>query len=326
LPSNQALSAGHGLASGDDGADQAGGDVLLADPGVQVGVVDQGGRHHVGVGLGHHTRHIAAHALELFRLAAGLHARRGGAYRLAGQRHGRARRRRAGLRQFRRQMAAGGGGHGGARGGDAERGRAVGGGGLHVLHGDHAVGAGRAHTGEIDLELLGQCAHRWHRLHAAGAADLLDVHGVAADHRADHGAFVFAIGLGFHFAAFVGSDHLAGVRGRTAHALLGAVVVAGGFGLGALLGVRIGFEVSQRGAGLDDVARRAVELLDRAGVGRRHIDHRLGGFHRAQRCVELDVVAFFHVPLDDGGVGQAFAEVGQVECLDVGHECEVRSA
>ena len=37
---------------------------------------------------------------------------------------------------------------------------------------------------------------------------LFDVHVIAADHRANHGAFVFAIGLAFafDFAAFIGSE------------------------------------------------------------------------------------------------------------------------
>jgi len=178
-----------------------------------------------------------------------------------------------------------------------------------------------------ERSLLRQRAYRRHRLHAADAGGLLDVHGVAADHRADHGAFVFALLAGLRdLAAFVRGDHLVvGVvrvrRGRAdaGGRLFRAVVVAGGLGLGALLGVRIGFELGQRGAGLDDVAGCAMQLDDLAGVRRGHVDHRLGGFHRAQRCVELDVVAHLHVPLDHGRVGQAFAEVGEVERLDVSH-------
>src|SRR3546814_19988180 len=52
---------------------------------------------------------------------------------------------------------------------------------------------------------------------------------------------------------------------------------------------------------------------------RGHYDHGLGGFHRHQIVVEADGVAFLDVPLDDGGVGQAFAEVGEQEFL-VGHD------
>src|SRR5690606_15996333 len=48
-------------------------------------------------------------------------------------------------------------------------------------------------------------------------------------------------------------------------------------------------------------------------------DHRLGGLHRHQVLVQADRVARLDVPLDDGGVGQAFAKVGEVEGLVFGH-------
>ncbi len=205
-----------------------------------------------------------------------------------------------------------------------ERGAPVGGGVLHVGHGDHATGARGRHAGEVDLHLLRQRAHGRYGLDATGARDLLGVHGVAADHGADDGAFVFALcrglAVGFDLAAVVGGDDLGRIiRCRAADALLRAVVVTRGFGFGTLAGVRIDFEVSQRRAGFDDVTDAAVQFLHGAGERRRHVDDGLRGFHRHQRGVELDGVAFLDVPLDDGRVGQAFAEVRQVKGLDVGH-------
>jgi len=75
----------------------------------------------------------------------------------------------------------------------------------------------------------------------------------------------------------------------------------------------IDLELRQHRAGVDDVARAAGQLEHRARAGRRHLDHRLGGFHGHQRLIELDDIADLDEPLDDGGVGQAFAEVGEVE-------------
>ena len=57
------------------------------------------------------------------------------------------------------------------------------------------------------------------------------------------------------------------------------------------------------------VARAAGELHDLAGHRRWHVDDGLGGFHGNVVVVEADHVAFLDVPLDDGGIGQAFAEV-----------------
>src|SRR5690606_14914269 len=42
-------------------------------------------------------------------------------------------------------------------------------------------------------------------------------------------------------------------------------------------------------------------------------------FHRHQVVVQAHRVAHLDVPLDDGGVGQAFAEVGEEEGVPVAH-------
>ena len=84
---------------------------------------------------------------------------------------------------------------------------------------------------------------------------------------------------------------------------------------------RVDLELRQHLAGDDHIARIAGQLQHLAGHRRRHFDHGLGGFHRHQRCIQQDGVAGFHEPLDDGGVGQAFAEVGEKEGLGLAHAC-----
>src|SRR5690606_20540807 len=104
----------------------------------------------------------------------------------------------------------------------------------------------------------------------------LGVDAVAGFHGADHGAGVVALAglVGFlDHAAFVGGDHLVGVapRGMLAGTLgrAVAVAVAGVLGLGALRRALGELELRQRRAGLDHVTGPAVQLLHRAGIGRR---------------------------------------------------------
>ena len=66
------------------------------------------------------------------------------------------------------------------------------------------------------------------------------------------------------------------------------------------------------------VAGGAGDAQQLARIRRRQFDDRLCGFHGNKRFVELDRIAHLHHPLDDLGVGQAFTQVGQEECL-VGH-------
>src|SRR5690606_773891 len=99
-----------------------------------------------------------------------------------------------------------------------------------------------------------------------------------------------------------------GARGRT-------VVMAGVLALGALRGVGVEFELGQHRAGHDHVAGAAGKLEHLARDRRGHVDDGLGGLHRDQVVVEADGVAFLHVPLDDGRVREAFAEVGEQELL-----------
>ena len=88
----------------------------------------------------------------------------------------------------------------------------------------------------------------------------------------------------------------------------------------ALRQVRVELEFGQHRAGDHDVAGVTGQLQHLAGDRRGHFDHRLGGFHRHQRLVQADHVAFLDEPLDDGRVGQAFAEVGKMEGLAFAHE------
>src|SRR3546814_403143 len=83
--------------------------------------------------------------------------------------------------------------------------------------------------------------------------------------------------------------------------------------------VRVELELGKKRAVNDHVAGAAGELEHLARDGRGHVDHGLGGFHRHQVVVEADGVAFLDVPLDDGGIRQAFAEVGEQEFLG-GHD------
>ena len=89
--------------------------------------------------------------------------------------------------------------------------------------------------------------------------------------------------------------------------------------LGALRHRRIDLEFGEHRAGDHDVASITRKLQYPAGHRRRHLDHRLRGFHRHQRCIELDDIARFDKPLDDGRIGQALAEVGEDESFGLAH-------
>ena len=174
----------HGLAGGHDRAHEACGDVLAAAPRVQVGVVDQRGRYHLRVRIGHDPRHVAAHALQLLGLATRDRPRRLRAHRLAGlrQRAPRRHRRRSDLRDGRLCAAAS---RCGPRLGRPIRRRA-----LHVIHRHRAIGAGRGDAADVDAELACGRAHRRHRLDATGGDRGLRHHGVTDLHRADDGACI----------------------------------------------------------------------------------------------------------------------------------------
>ncbi len=87
-PSNQALSAGTALHAATMARTSRAVMSWRAAPGVQVGIVDERGRHDLRMRIGHDPRHVAAHALELFRLAGRGHAGWLRAHRLAGLRQG----------------------------------------------------------------------------------------------------------------------------------------------------------------------------------------------------------------------------------------------
>jgi hypothetical protein len=69
----------------------------------------------------------------------------------------------------------------------------------------------------------------------------------------------------------------------------------------------------QRCADLHDVARLGEKLDDLSGFRRRDFDYRLVRFHGHQWLVGADMVAGAHVPVQDFGLLQAFAEIGQAE-------------
>ena len=78
-------------------------------------------------------------------------------------------------------------------------------------------------------------------------------------------------------------------------------------------------EADERRAEVHDVARASEELLDLARPRRGNLDHRLRGLDGDERLVGLDVVAGGDVPLDDLGLLQSFAQVGQLECFHQVH-------
>ena len=153
------IERGHLLAGGDNGANEACGDVLLADPGMQVGIVDDGGGYDLCMRVSHDTRHVAAHALELLGLAAGCHAGRRGAHGLACLRDRGAL---AGTTGPRRCSGCR------RRGGGTGPGTAVSSSLFHILQRDHATFAGGTHAAQVDLELACHRTHCRHGLDAAG--------------------------------------------------------------------------------------------------------------------------------------------------------------
>ena len=61
----------------------------------------------------------------------------------------------------------------------------------------------------------------------------------------------------------------------------------------------------------NDVTGIEVQRDDGARVGTRQLDRGFGGFDVHQRLVQGDGVADLHLPLDDLGFDQSFADVGQ---------------
>ncbi|MNF82727.1 hypothetical protein D3C84_650380 [compost metagenome] len=146
--------------------------------------------------------------------------------------------------------------------------------GFDIAPGDQASAAGTDQATQVDAQLAGQLAHRRGRARRQ----------VLAGRR--RGADEEAVRLRLA-AAFQTTDHGAGI------------------GL-ALVG-------QQRLADMQDVAFGAEGLGHHTVVGRGDIDDGLGGFHRDQQLVGLDRLAGLDVPLDDLGLLQAFAQVGQFE-------------
>ena len=88
---------------------------------------------------------------------------------------------------------------------------------------------------------------------------------------------------------------------------------------GGLLGrscPALGLDLDQHRSDRDLVANFSGQLLDRPGDRRFHFDRRLVGHHVGKLLVLLDPVADLDVPGDDFGLGNAFADVGQLELID----------
>ncbi|EGI55548.1 hypothetical protein SUS17_1668 [Sphingomonas sp. S17] len=76
---------------------------------------------------------------------------------------------------------------------------------------------------------------------------------------------------------------------------------------------RIGLDHHQRRSDRHLVADLTRQLDDGARNRRLHLDRRLVGHHVGDRLVLLDPVAELHMPGDDFGLGNAFADIGQAE-------------
>ena len=83
-------------------------------------------------------------------------------------------------------------------------------------------------------------------------------------------------------------------------------------------GIALGLDLDQHAADREHVADLAGQLGDRPRDGRFHFDRCLVGHHVGELLVFLDAVADLDVPCDDFGLGNAFANVGQLELID-GH-------
>ena len=81
----------------------------------------------------------------------------------------------------------------------------------------------------------------------------------------------------------------------------------------ALPAGRIGLDHHQRGTDRHLVADLTREFDDGAGDGQFHLDRRLVGHHVGELLVFLDAVADLDVPRDDLGLGNAFADIGELE-------------
>ena len=97
------------------------------------------------------------------------------------------------------------------------------------------------------------------------------------------------------------------------------MVMAGVMAFGTLRFAGIELELGKHGAGRDDVTGVAGQLEHFARYRRWHIHDGFGGFHRNQRRIEGNAVARLDQPFDDGGIGQAFTEVGEEEGFGFAH-------
>ena len=87
----------------------------------------------------------------------------------------------------------------------------------------------------------------------------------------------------------------------------------GGDDLALALARVLGFDHHQCSTDRDLIANVARQFDDNARHGRFHLDGRLVGHHVGDVLIFLDTVADRDVPGDDLGLGDAFADVGQLE-------------
>ena len=102
-------------------------------------------------------------------------------------------------------------------------------------------------------------------------------------------------------------------RHRPAAAHLRCAALGASSAAGALA---FGLDLHQHRADRDLVADLAGQLDHLARDRAFHLDRRLVGHHVGELLVLLDLVADLDVPGDDLGLGDAFADVGQLELVD----------
>ncbi|MNE76280.1 hypothetical protein D3C80_1725090 [compost metagenome] len=69
------------------------------------------------------------------------------------------------------------------------------------------------------------------------------------------------------------------------------------------------FKLHQRRADMEYVPLLAAESGDHPRHRRGHIHQRLGGLHRQQHLIDTHGIAGTHLPFDDLGLGQSFAQI-----------------
>ena len=171
--------------------------------------------------------------------------------------------------------------------------------------------ARRLHLAKVDAEVAGALAH------GGGGEDLRAVRSRRGCRARASGS---ALGAGAGAAsgsatAMTGIASSCSAVGASAPSASGCSTFSGAAG-GSGRRVALRLDLDQHRSDRDLVADFAGQLLHHARDRRFHFDRRLVGHHVGELLVFLDRVADLDVPGDDFGLGNAFADVGQLELID----------